>query len=238
MILKPNIPIQMTQGTVTVPVGIAPSGTIGNNGALTLGTALHAVYSGGIYLYFPANAISAGSAAGFYWTVMSSTTVGVVYNNVYTPGSPPAKPTSNTAFSTTGPGAYTGSTAEITASSFTLPGGLLGNFGRLMSGFAIAANSTASNRTIKVKLGATTYFFLQVTTFSYLHVPRLCFANRGAGNVNFSSNWLSAATANSWPFAHTTADTSVDQTLAITLQLATATDYAILEFAAHEVYPQ
>lgn len=238
MIFRPNIPIQLPNGTVTVPVGIAPSGTMGNNGALTLGTALHATYSGGIYLYFPANAISSGSAAGFYWVVMSSTTAGMVYNNTYTPGSPPARPASNTAFSTTGPGAYTGVTTEVTCSSFTLPGGMMGNFGRLQSAVAMSGPSTAGSKTFRTRMASVPYLFLAVTTFPYTYLPKLVFANRGAQGINFSSNWMGGGTQNTWPFSQTTVDTSVDCTVALTLQLGTATDYAILDFATHEVYPQ
>lgn len=49
-----------------VPVGIAPSGTMGANGSVTLGTALSVVYSVGVFLYYPASAAYTASAAGFY----------------------------------------------------------------------------------------------------------------------------------------------------------------------------
>lgn len=67
----------------TVPMAVAPTGTMANNGAITLGTALDQTYSGGIYLCLPASAISAGSRASCWYAVMSSTTVGTVYNNPY-----------------------------------------------------------------------------------------------------------------------------------------------------------
>ena len=57
--------------------GIAPSGTVAVNGTITLGTALPAVFSAGLRLYLPAGAIVGGDE-GFYWSEMSSTTVGVV----------------------------------------------------------------------------------------------------------------------------------------------------------------
>ncbi len=88
-----------------VPVYVPSSGSIANNGALTLTTALPLIYPN-VYLYFPANAIAAGSAAGKYYCQMSSTTVGVIFNNTYVSGTP-VVPTSPTAFVTTGPGAYT-----------------------------------------------------------------------------------------------------------------------------------
>ena len=57
-----------------VPIGIPPNGTIGNNGALTLGTALDRVYPA-IYLRFPSGALYTGSPATLYYTVCSTTTV-------------------------------------------------------------------------------------------------------------------------------------------------------------------
>lgn len=90
-----------------VPIGIAPTGTMAANGAITLGTALNTTYSGGLWLYLPAGAAYAGSLAGFYWTVMSSTTLGTVYNNTYTPGTDPVDiPASPTAISAWAGGFY------------------------------------------------------------------------------------------------------------------------------------
>src|SRR5437667_3823845 len=56
---------------------VAPTGTMANNGAITLGTALPSTYAN-CYLLLPAGAIAAGSAAGWYFAQMSSTTAGVV----------------------------------------------------------------------------------------------------------------------------------------------------------------
>lgn len=47
------------------------------------------VHSRGVWLYFPANGLYAGSAAGSYWTVMSSTVKGTVYNVMLAAGTPP-----------------------------------------------------------------------------------------------------------------------------------------------------
>lgn len=123
--------------------GTPSSGSIGDNGALTLTTALLQTFSQGLYLYFPANAIAAGVAAGSYWTVMSSTTAGTIYNNTYIGGKPVA-PVSPTAFSTTGPGAYTQTTAaSITNVSMTLPGGIIGLEGYAAVGLVAERNTGA-----------------------------------------------------------------------------------------------
>ena len=109
-----------------VPVFVPSSGIMANNGAITLTTALDTTYAN-CYLYLPANAIEAGSAAGLYFAQMSSTTVGTVYNNTYTSGKH-AIPSSPTAFVTTGPGAYTQTTgSDITLLLTTLSGGAIGH---------------------------------------------------------------------------------------------------------------
>jgi hypothetical protein len=92
-----------------IPLIFAPTGSFGNNGALTSGTANPLAYVD-TYTYFPADAIVAGSAAGWYWTVWSNTTTATVYNNTWNGTSNPAAVDSPTAFATTGPGAFTGPT--------------------------------------------------------------------------------------------------------------------------------
>src|SRR5579859_1785192 len=101
-----------------IPFIVANTGTMGNNGALTLGTALPSTYANA-YVYLPANAISAGSAAGWYFCQFSSTTVGTVFNNTYSSGTPQI-PAALVSFATTGPGAYTGVTTQITGPNFTI----------------------------------------------------------------------------------------------------------------------
>lgn len=111
-------------------IGIPPGGTITAGGALTLAAALHSyVFAEGIWLYFPAGAIVGDATGGFYFTVMSSTTVGTVYTAKYIPGSTSWEaPTSLVAAVGSG-SAYSGTTAEITVASQTIPGGTLGNHG-------------------------------------------------------------------------------------------------------------
>lgn len=108
-----------------LPGMIAPTGTMANNGAVTLGTALSANSYANLYLHFPANAIVAGSAAGWYFAQCSTTVACTVFNNVYTSGQPTI-PVSPTPFVTTGPGAYTGETIEVAYPVFALPAGTLG----------------------------------------------------------------------------------------------------------------
>ena len=217
-----------------IPVGLPGGGSIGNNGALTLTTALQTTYSS-IYLYFPANAISAGSAAGIYYVVMSSTTAGTIYNNTYT-GERPTVPSSPTAFSTTGPGAYTQTVgSDITMYSVTIKGGTMGLDGCIsVPRFMVTMPATSgSGKLTKTKLGSTTdYSLAHGATTVFLQASRTI-VNRGVANqqIMFSAVALSTTSPT---FA--TENTSVDVTYTFTAQIATsATEYMIFDAAIMEL---
>lgn len=112
-------------GQANVPLILQSSGSIANNGALT-GLSSTGVAYPSCYMWFPTNTISAATPAGWYYVVMSSATAGTIYNNTYTTGTPTV-PASPTAFATTGPGAYTQTTASlITAYQLVIPPNTLG----------------------------------------------------------------------------------------------------------------
>jgi len=173
------LPYNLSQSAILFV--IPSSGSIGNNGALINITALPAIYSTGAYFYFPANAISSGSSAGWYWTVPSSTTAGTIYNSTYTSGTPVAGTT--TAFSTTGPGAYTQVLTAITAISISMPGGSMGANGQVDWLFSSQNDNSGAAKTYTVKLGSQTYW-TQSSTSTTLYSARGTIANRGAQNVN------------------------------------------------------
>ena len=107
----------------------APSGTIDvTTGVLTLGTAISNTYlmgqSNKFYMYFPAGAWT-GSAAGWYYVTMSSTTSGLVYSNTYTTGNPTVP--SSPSLVTTGAGAYTGVTTSVLGPNVSIPSDILNN---------------------------------------------------------------------------------------------------------------
>lgn len=110
-----------------LPVIIPPTSTIGSNGAITLGgsVALPTGFSGSCYLVLPVNAIFSGSAAGSYYTVMSSTTVGQVYNNLQAAIGVPTIPGIPVAFSGTTGTTFTQVTTELTLVSIFMPSGTM-----------------------------------------------------------------------------------------------------------------
>ena len=69
-----------TLGQTGIPFVIPSSGTMGNNGALAVTTALDYAYPAS-YVRLPAGAIQTGSAAGWYYAVWSSASTATVYNN-------------------------------------------------------------------------------------------------------------------------------------------------------------
>ena len=153
-----------------VPIGIAPSGTMSNNGVFTFSSpgAFNKIYSDGIWLYFIAGSINSGSLAGFYWVVMSSTTTGIVYNNTYTPGTNlPNIPTSLIPFVTVGSGIWSTISicgTYITFAETTIPANTLGNNG-VINGMILASyNSNSNNKLLNTILGSTS---IGITQFAY-----------------------------------------------------------------------
>lgn len=223
--------------TGAIPFIKASSGTMGNNGAVSAMTALPRTFSGGAYLYLPANAISAGSAAGWYWFVASSTTAGTVYNCTYTSGTP--RICTATAFSTTGPGAFTGDTGTITSVSITIPGGLMGPSGRIEAQMTGSNNNSAGAKTRKMKYGGTDCFTRGETT-SISGVGQ-CFVSNRSNNAIQSLSFFNISSGGSGVGVIETADgainSAVNQSFAFTSITAAATDHNILEGYRVAVYP-
>lgn len=223
-----------------VPIGIAPSGTMGANGAVTLGTALNIVYSAGVWLYFPAGAVFTDSVAGFYWTVMTGTTAGVVYNTTYTPGVDSFDiPTSPVAVVAAGAGAWVGETAYKTALSFVIPGGSLGNHGVFRSVSGVTVSSTGGSKAIDNLINGISFGSYNITNTPTNSIVR-AFQNRGTPNVQFAgrsnqpnSESYSASVA-VIQMAH---DTTQDVTITVWLDIAVATDYIVLENYYAEIQP-
>jgi len=172
---------------VAADLGVAPSGTVAASatlGNVTLGTALDAVYGPtnnncpGIWLYLPATALAAPyNVAGWYWCVMSSTTVGTVYGvsplnggvsqnaisstqlgsaNPFSPGSQVgysycwAPPTVVSTQIATGSGAgYTGVTTAVPGPVFQLQGSTVTATGSLSFSAAVSATNSAGAKTVR-----------------------------------------------------------------------------------------
>lgn len=218
-----------------VPVFLPSSGSIADNGALTLTTALDTTYANA-YMYFPANAIAAGVAAGLYFVQMSSTTAGTIYNNTYTSGKQ-SIPSSPTAFVTTGPGAYTQTTAsDITLLETTLPGGAMGANGSLVLYGHEVMSTSGNTKTTKLKIAGTEINAQGYGATLQSLTPRT-FRNKGVVNRNISNATVGFGTSGAVGATHTTIDTSSNQTILITARLANAADYLGFVGAMIQIYP-
>lgn len=210
--------------STSIPMVLPSSGSVGNNGALTLTTALHAVYAQ-CYMYFPAGALYAGSVAGAYYTVMTSTTQGTVYNTRYE-GGIPSIPSAPTSISATGPGAYTQTTnADITLLSTTLPGGLMGPYGALLMYPMFVNNNSGGAKSHKIWLAGVAVYSESATTATFELRP-FRMVNKGVTTANVTSGWQGLQASSALPVT-TTIDTEVDTALLVTCKLAVDTDYCI-----------
>lgn len=214
-----------------IPFIKASSGTMGNNGAVSAMTALPRTYSSGAYLWLPAGAIAAGvpASAAWYWFVASSTTAGTVYNSTYTSGTP--VPGTLTAFATTGPGAFTGSTSTVTAVSLTLPANLMGRNGQVWLTSSDTFNNNAGNKAFAMKFGATNCW-AQTTMTTQLSLMATCtITNRGVLTAQTLAYMYSHNGGGTGLVAAVDAaeNTAANVTIAFTMSTATATDHAILE---------
>jgi hypothetical protein len=227
-----------------VPVGIANNGTVATNGQITLGTALPRTYSDGIWLYLPAGAVS-GGAAGLYWCVMSSPTVGQVYtkfadtSQIFLPYIPTGVLVNAVGSNT----AYTQITAtDIVLANITLPGGSLGNNGSvsiISSGHM--ATAAAGSKYVKTYYAAGQFWLTQNTATSgnYKFSLFAGFMNCGATNsqVETSADYSWGSNAVSGTLLKFNVDSTVDQLLKIVANIPNATESIIYETISIEVLP-
>jgi hypothetical protein len=218
-----------------IPFIISPTGSMANNGAITLGTALPVTYPNA-YLFLPASAVSAGSSAGWYFTQFSSATVGTVFNNTYVSGQPNI-PSSPIAFATTGPGAYTGVITSQVGPNYSVPGGSMGANGTLRIWSQWGCPGNVNNKIMIIQYGTQNvlgHTEATATTLAYVAANEL--TNSGVANAQVvqSAGLLGAATGAQKLFA---INTGATQTLQAILQTSVATDYLILDSMTVEVIP-
>lgn len=217
-----------------VPFITPPTGTMGNNGAYTAGTALPTTYAKG-YFWFAANQIFAGSAAGWYYGQASSTTAVTVFNNTYTSGAVTV-PTSPTAFVSTGPGSITGVTTTVTGPQITVPAGIIGPNGCVRTTHNWGTPNNANNKTLSYLLGGVSLFTSVVTTLLVNLIQTATF-NRGsqAAQVSPPQGNSGIGTGAGGSATYSTINTAIAQTAVFTSTLAVATDFIVLESFMIEV---
>lgn len=220
---------------VTTPVGVAPSGSVAANGAITLGTALPRIYADGIFLRLPAGAAYAGSAAAFFWCVMSSTTVGTIFDNTF--AGVPEIPATATPIVAAGPGAFTGVTGTITAISKSLPAWTIPLNGTLYENAEFTYNLTAGAKVFTRRLAGTNLTQVSRTSSG----GHDCFSGRlrNKGTLTRNFQYLQAESSPTSAAGHTEIVADISTILVYDCQVSTAvaTDYGIYEGATLFVIP-
>lgn len=198
------------------------------------------------WTYFPAGAIVAAGAAGWYWTLWNSVSQATVYNSVYTTGTT-GQPVVGvtTAFSTTGPGAYTQSTGLTTQGpAVTVVANSMGVNGSLELTMLGYGSASTNNKQFNPYLSTT-----QLNQFNSASATNFGFGgfasvtNRGVTNKqvawkgNGASGEFTFNTGGS-TFLYPTIDTTADQSYLIALNMSTATDMMILERYSLKLYPK
>ena len=218
-------------GQSRVPFVIPSSGTMGANGALSGITAVAHAYPSA-FCYEPAGAIATSSAAGWYYCTFPTTTTATLYNNTYVGPGTPAIPATPTAFSTTGPGAYTQTTGPIAAYALTIAGNTIGKNGALSLEGSESSNASANGKFIIVDYGSLTAIQINsnASTNTFLGF-RGGFANRGATNAQVTTALITgfAIVASGQAGEWAAIDTTLSQTLQSYVDLANASDTMTLE---------
>jgi len=203
----------------------------GSAGAFTLSAAILASTGAalaGCYCYFSANFGGSTRPAGWYWTVFSSDTAGIVYADMYTSGAP-RRITSPTPFSENLTGRITSPTNEVTAiSGIILPAGSLGKNGSLEMK-AHLSGSTGGTKTYRVRDSeASVQLFNYTTTASpvtEIFSELVCFDSHTL--KAYHRGWGSVS-ASSYGATFSTVDTGVSRVLSASMQGSTNVSAPIL----------
>lgn len=220
-----------------VAIGNAPSGTFTTNGAFSLGTGIVSqsvagYYAEGCWLYFPANGITGSNAAGFYWCVFTSTTVGTAFNTIYTPGTNTGTgswhiPSAPTAFSGTTGSAFTGVTGAITTHSLGVPANAMGPNGIIEAWVGSCNNNSAGAKVVQGNFGGAGigYSSSAATLISSTGYAQIRNQGRTDRQISRAANFGGLSSVSNGR----SNDTTVNQTLTMTTSVSTATDYNLVD---------
>jgi hypothetical protein len=212
--------------TASIPVIVAPNGTIATSGVVTPGTALPNIFPYA-WLYFPAGAVSGGSA-GLYYATCTATTTCQVYTNFvdasataftpFIPTSPVAAVGSNSAYTQT-------TAADLTLLNVTVPAGTLGAKGVLRKSMQLLLSNNANAHTFKTMLGGSTAQVSGSIVSVLNYRTQVEFHNMGDASHQSVFPSYASIGGTGTALAIGTTNTANQQSLTLTCQLAVATDY-------------
>ncbi len=214
----------------------------GSAGAFTLSAAILAnLWNAlkGCWMYMPASFGGSAYPAGWYWAVFSSDTAGILYTDTYT-SSTPKRPASPTAFPSNLTGWLTTTTSEITGpTGFVLPGGSMGKNGILTNHYRVSGNSVSSH-TVKGYVGSTAAILLGATSSNPHNEGIVSVANQGSevlqiGSRRADPTGVGVSGGSSNALESSAVDTTVDQTLSMSLQITSTSAAVALLFSRFSV---
>lgn len=222
---RTSLPI--AAGSSGIPFVMPSRGTINNTaGSVTVATAFDYVI-GPSYTYFPAAALHAASPAGWYYTLWTAATIGTVYADTYQNGIPtiPASPTALVTVA----GAYTQAiNFDVTGPNYVIPGGTMGVNGYIEWGRTINNNNSAGAKVYNVYLGGSLAQGTSQTT-NPKHGALGTIKNRGRVTAQISTSGAAGDPGNASSLPKLTIDTAQNQVISMSLRLAVATDFAMIE---------
>jgi len=125
--------------------------------------------------------------------------------------------------------ALTGTTSETTLLTVNIPAGLIGISGKVNIYPLFSATNNANNKTVRIKLGGSTGYFLQSSGYAQLS-NLVIFRNFNSESVQKVASGISAGLGlSNGNFTALTIDTSVATTITVTGQLANSADTMTLE---------
>ena len=208
--------------------------TGGGGGAFTLSSAiLSSLVVPAAYFYLPANAGGSSCAAGWYYGVMSSTTAGIIYGDAFDPASAsvPTVPEAPAVFPGAPSGRITQVVTEQTAVQRTLPGGLIGLNGYIEAGCKLLGTATSGAKTYRLRAGAVVLHSFGLVA-SNCNADMLAWSRMAHGSLQSQINTRTAqpvgGATNTLNGDYTSADFSVDQTLALSMQIAANTESMVM----------
>jgi len=237
-----------------VPVLLAPNATWNNSsGSFTLGTALPATFSDGLWIYFSGVGVNSSgggpTSSGLYWCVMLSTTDGQAYalqainivtsvlvtlaTSAFIPFIPLSNQIAGQLPVTAGSHVQTTS-ADIPLINITIPAGFMGKNGAFRQITSVSMTNSAGSKSLKSKFGGTTIFAPNGTTVSNLNINAITY-NRGLATSQFSEELRGLAS----PLTNNPSNinTANDASLVYAVQTATATDYIFINCVTIEILP-
>lgn len=216
-----------------LPFVMPSSGTVNNTaGSITVTTAFDYVI-GPSYTFFPANALFASSPAGWYYTVWTAATICTVYANTYSNGVPqiPATPTPLTTVA----GAYTQATGfDVVGPNVVILGNTMGNSGMVEWQRMVNNSNSAGQKIYNTFFGGVNFQGTTQTT-NPKEAAAGSLKNRGRKTAQIGANAAHGDSGNASTLPKLSIDSSQNQILSMGIQIATATDYAIIESFAIRV---